>query len=359
MSDNLVVQKKAQGQMATPMSFAASSPVVGRLILWIALLVVVLAVPHVASPFALEVASHFMIAAIAALALMVLTGFAGQISLGHSGLLAAGAFTVAVLYREFGAPFWIGLPAAVVTGAIIGLIFGLPSLRVRGIYLAVSTMALHFVIIYLGSEYEYLRGFSTGISVAPPTAFGIEFFGGEMWFYPLFILLAGTYWVCHNLIHSRIGRAWEALHAKETVAEAIGVEVANYKLFAFVFSSAMTAFAGGLLAYYQGFVSVEAFSFHLTIQYIAMIIVGGMGTLVGALLGAAFIILLPYAIEWAIEVQPFVHLDIGLASFINYTVFGVLMLFFLLVEPRGLIGLWHRGRHAVVRRFAGARGGNK
>src|SRR4029077_10845875 len=119
--------------------------------------------PFAASPFALDLACQVFLASIGALSLMLLTGYAGQISLGHAGLIAAGAFTTGILAREIHAPFWITLPASAVTGIVLGFVFGLPSLRLRGLYLAVSTLALHFVVIYLGGEYETKRGFSTGI----------------------------------------------------------------------------------------------------------------------------------------------------------------------------------------------------
>ncbi len=126
------------------------------------------AFPFLATAFYLDLACQVFLASIGALALMLLTGYAGQVSLGHAGLLSAGAFTAGILFREFNAPFWVTLPAAAFAGALLGVIFGLPSLRLRGLYLAVSTLALHFVVVYLGGEYESKRGFSTGITIDPP-----------------------------------------------------------------------------------------------------------------------------------------------------------------------------------------------
>ena len=130
------------------------------------------AFPFMASPFALDLACQVFLASIGALSLMLLTGYAGQISLGHAGLLAAGAFTTGILAREMHAPFWLTLPASALAGMMLGLVFGLPSLRLRGLYLAISTLALHFAVVYLGAEYETRRGFSTGIVVDPPSLFG-------------------------------------------------------------------------------------------------------------------------------------------------------------------------------------------
>ena len=302
----------------------------------------VLAFPLIASPFQLDLACQVFLASIGALSLMLLTGFAGQISLGHAGLLAAGAFTVGILFRETNAPFWITLPSAAVVGALLGVIFGLPSLRLRGLYLAVSTLALHFIVIYLGAEYETRRGFSTGIMIDPPKIGEVAITDGRAWY---FILLTGallTLLVCANLARTRSGRAWRAIRTHETVAEALGISIASYKLLAFVISSAITAVAGALFAYYRGFVSVEAFSLFLTIQYVAMVIVGGIGSLLGALLGAAFVTVFPYIIEMGLLALPGAQRYAGVLFAINYASFGLVMILFLLFEPMGLVGIWHR-----------------
>jgi len=309
----------------------------------LALFLMVLAgFPFVASPFALDLACQVFLASVGALSLMLLTGYAGQISLGHAGLIAAGAFTTGILAREIHAPFWITLPASAVTGVVLGFVFGLPSLRLRGLYLAVSTLALHFVVIYLGGEYETKRGFSTGIIVEPPSLLGFRLSGGRFWYFVLLAAAAISLLICINLLRSRSGRAFRAVHARETVAEALGISIAGYKLLAFVISSSMTSVAGCLFAYYRGFVSVEAFDLFLTIQYVAMIIIGGMGSLLGALLGAAFVTLFPYAIEALLHLLPNVDKLAGDIFAVNYASFGLVMILFLVFEPLGLVGIWHR-----------------
>jgi branched-chain amino acid transport system permease protein len=298
--------------------------------------------PFLASPFALDLACQVFLASIGALSLMLLTGYAGQISLGHAGLIAAGAFTTGILAREIGAPFWITLPASALTGIVLGFIFGLPSLRLRGLYLAVSTLALHFIVIYLGGEYETKRGFSTGIVVDPPRFAGMKLTDGRAWYFVLLAAAVVSLLICVNLLRSRSGRAWQALHVRETVAEALGISVARYKLLAFVISSSMTSVAGCLFAYYRGFVSIEAFDLFLSIQYVAMIIVGGMGSLLGALLGAAFITVFPYLIEGVLRLLPNVQKLAGEIFAVNYAAFGVVMILFLIFEPLGLVGIWRR-----------------
>ena len=300
------------------------------------------AYPFVASAFYLDLACQVFLAAIGAIALMLLTGYAGQVSLGHAGLLSAGAFTAGILFREVNAPFWVTLPAAALAGALLGVIFGLPSLRLRGLYLAVSTLALHFIVVYLGGEYETKRGFSTGITIDPPTIAGYTIYGGRVWYFVLLAFAMGALLIGLNLLRSRTGRAWRAIRANETVAEALGIGVAHYKLLAFVISSAMAAVSGALFAYYRGFVSIEAFSLFLSIQYVAMIIVGGMGSLLGAVLGAVFVTLFPYAIEAALMKLPNAQGYAGVLFAINYAAFGIVMIFFLVFEPLGLVGVWRR-----------------
>jgi branched-chain amino acid transport system permease protein len=311
--------------------------------IWVALFsLALLLFPLIASPFQLDLACQVFLASVGALSLMLLMGYAGQISLGHAGLIAAGAFTVGILFRETNAPFWLTFPASALVGALLGVIFGLPSLRLRGLYLAVSTLALHFVVIYIGGEYETRRGFSTGIMIDPPQVGSLSVTDGRAWYFILLVAAASTLLVCLNLLRTRSGRAWRAIRTHETVAETLGIGIAAYKLLAFVISSSITAVAGALFAYYRGFVSVEAFSLFLTIQYVAMVIVGGMGSLLGALLGAAFVTVFPYVIETALLALPGAQGFASLLFAVNYAAFGLVMILFLLLEPLGLVGIWRR-----------------
>ena len=187
-------------------------------------IVALLAFPLIASPFQLDLACQVFLASIGSLSLMLLTGYAGQISLGHAGLLAAGAFTVGILFREANAPFWITLPAAAAVGGLLGIIFGLPSLRLRGLYLAVSTLALHFVVIYLGGEYEARRGFSTGIVVDPPKLGGVSITDARAWYFILLGAAAATLLVCLN----EKGEARGSLY--EDAGEGFGYKAGDYAL---------------------------------------------------------------------------------------------------------------------------------
>jgi branched-chain amino acid transport system permease protein len=294
--------------------------------------------PFLANVLWLDLANQVLLASIGAIALMLLTGYAGQISLGHAGLLAAGAFTTGILFKELNAPFWVTLPASAATGAALGLLFGLPSLRLRGLYLAVSTLALHFIVIFAGGEYETRRGYSTGIVIDSPIS------DARAWYFVLLAASAATLLFALNLLRTRTGRAWRAIHGREAVAEALGINVHRAKLSAFVISSTLTAVAGCLFAYYRGFVSAEAFSLYLTIQYVAMIIIGGMGSLLGAVLGAVFVVIFPYAIDAAMAAFQLSGRLSSVIFAVNYAAFGLVMIAFLVFEPQGLVGLWRRMR---------------
>ncbi|MBR0706942.1 branched-chain amino acid ABC transporter permease [Bradyrhizobium liaoningense] len=301
-------------------------------------------IPLVATPFQIDLLCQVFLACIGSLSLMVLTGFAGQVSLGHAGLIAAGAFTTGILVKEFNVPVFSTIPVAGAIGMILGLVFGLPSLRLRGLYLAVSTLALYFAVIYLGGEYETKRGFSTGILIAPPSVLGYRFTDARGWYFILLAAVILVFWGARNLLASRTGRAWGALHVNEVVAAALGVNVARAKLMAFVVTSAATAVGGALFASYRGFVSVDAFPLMLSVQYVAMIIVGGMGSLVGAVLGAVFLTILPYAIEASVALLPGASGYASQIFAVNYAVFGLVMIAFLVLEPGGLVAIGRRIR---------------
>jgi len=315
-----------------------------RLVCFFVLIATLALFPLFASPFLIDLAVQVFLALIGAVALMLLTGYAGQISLGHAGLMAAGAFTTGILFKEMNAPILVTLPASGLMGAILGLIFGLPSLRLKGLYLALSTLSLHFIVIYLGAEYETHRGFSTGILVDPPQIGPLVIEDARLWYYLLLIIDFIVIVFALNLVRSKIGRAWMAIRARDVAAEAFGIKVARYKLIAFVFSSVLTSITGCLFAYYRGFVSVEAFSLFMTIEYIAMICIGGLGSILGAVMGTIFIVLLPYVIDASIDL---LSVPARLSNYmfaVKYGSFGLIMIIFLVLEPGGLVAIWQRLR---------------
>lgn len=309
------------------------------------LLVILLALPRFASPFVLDLAAQTALAAVGAVALNLLTGLAGQISLGHAGFLAAGAFTTAALVERGLVSPLATLPVVAAVGAGLGLVVGIPSLRLKGLYLALGTLAMHHVVVYGAGEMQARMGANTGFTIPPPRLGALALKGTVAWYYALVAIAAVVICLAVNLQRSRAGRAWMAIRDRDVAAASVGINVARYKLLAFVWSSVATALAGALFAYHRGFVSVEAFGFFLAVEYIAMIIIGGLGSALGAVLGAAFVTLLPYGI------------DAGVASLrlpgeteyyifpAKFGAFGLLMALFLIFEPLGLVGIWRRARN--------------
>src|SRR5262247_2145399 len=307
-----------------------------------ALIVALLVLPRLASSFALDLITQTALAAIGALALNLLTGLAGQVSLGHAGFIAAGAFTTAVLVENrLPSPF-LALPAAALVGAALGVVVGIPALRLKGLYLALGTLALHHVVLYVCGELQNHWAANTGVSIPPPRVGGFTLKGTIAWYYALTAVAALVLILSVNLQRSRAGRAWMAIRDREIAAESVGIDVARYKVLAFVWSSALTSVAGALFAYQRAFVSVEAFGFFLAVEYIAMVIIGGLGSALGAVLGAAFVTLLPYVID---AVVGRLQLPGGTEYYLfpaKFGAFGLLMAAFLIFEPEGLVGIWRR-----------------
>jgi branched-chain amino acid transport system permease protein len=313
-----------------------------------ALLALVLAaallLPAGSSNFFVHLMNLCFLAVIGALGLMILTGYCGQISLGHAGFLAIGAYTTAILTIHLEAPFIVVLPAAAISGAIMGFIVGLPSLRFRGVYLAISTLAMHYAITFLATTYQsnFTRSASAGLTIPDPAIGPFELKGDIKWYYFLLAFLTLVTVVCVNLMRTRPGRAWMAIRDRDIAAEALGINLARYKLLAFVVSSTLASISGSLMAYYSNVVTVEAFTLDLAVVYIAMIIVGGMGSILGALMGAAFITLLPYGIDTVFELMPRSWRFGSMVFGVQVGAVGVFIILFLLFEPKGLAEIWRR-----------------
>ena len=302
------------------------------------------AFPFFAPTFWIGVVNLAAIAAIGALALNLVTGYTGQVSLGHSRVLAAGAFTVGILVGRWSLPVWVTLPAAIVIGMGVGVLVGVPALRLRGIYLSISTLAAYFVIASLASEYQSRFGGGAGFVIQPPQIGSWVLSGERNWYFVLLALTALATLMCLNLNRSHIGRAWLAIRERDLAASALGIDVSSYKVMAFVISTAMTSLAGALLAYYTAFVSAEAFTFLVTIEYLAMILIGGLGSVLGSLLGALFVTLLPFLVERAVEQFPFPATFKTHMFAVQSGLFAILMLAFLMFEPMGLARIWGRLR---------------
>jgi branched-chain amino acid transport system permease protein len=288
------------------------------------------------------------IGVIGASGLNILTGYTGLISMGQAAFMGVGAYTVAILSTRVGLPFWINLPAAGIVTTIVGIIAGTPSLRLKGFYLAMATLAAQFLLEYLFKNWEGLTLGVQGIFITPPQIFGLHMSDDRVFYFivvPLAILcVIGS----RNLFRTNVGRSFIAIRDRDIAASLIGINVLKYKLYSFAISSFFAGVAGGLWAYYMTIINPEAFQLTTSIDYIAMIIVGGMGTVLGPVFGSIFVVLLPEAIQRTMEIlQPILHIDYTFVAF-KQIVFGFFISVFLIFEPKGLTEIVRRFSEKVV-----------
>jgi len=276
--------------------------------------------------------------------LNLLTGFTGQISLGHGAFMGVGAYTAGIL-ANMGVPFWLCLPSAGIMTAAVGMIFGLPSLRLKGLYLAIATMAAQFILIYAMRNWESLTGGSSGL-IVPEATIGSFTFDSDIKFYYLGLAFAAAATMyLKNITRTRPGRAFVAVRDRYLSAEVIGVNLFKYRILSFGISSFMVGIAGGLWAYYITIISDEHFTMWLSVQYLAMIIVGGLGHVLGSIFGVIFMVLLPELLRLPTEHLTDVFPNIfGIFASLREMVFGILVIMFLVFEPDGLAARWHTVR---------------
>jgi branched-chain amino acid transport system permease protein len=319
-----------------------------RLAMYALLAFAFLVVPAVASQYFLTaILIPFLVFALAALGLNILTGYAGQISLGAAGFMAVGAFAAYnLLLRVPGIPFLVALVFAGLAAAIVGMVFGLPSLRIRGFYLAVATLAAQFFIVWALTKFGWFSNFSSSgvITAQKVTILGYTFTSPQDKYLLTLIIVCVFALLAKNMMRSATGRSLMAIRDMDVAAEVIGIRMLRTKMLAFGISSFYIGVAGALYAYtYIGTVEPDGFNLDLSFRILFMIIIGGMGSILGSFLGSAFIILLP------IFLNVFLHplltglgLNIGQASIssIELMMFGALIVFFLIVEPHGLARIW-------------------
>lgn len=307
-------------------------------------LLVAVVFPFIAGSFFIHIANLIAIASMGAMALNLLCGNAGLLSLGQAGFLASGAFTTAIMTVNFSTPIWVTVPAAGLVGAILGFISGLPSLRLKGIYLGLSTLAMHYIITYGCSEYQFWSGSNFGIVIKPPSIGSFMIANDRIWYYLLWALAGLVGLFVTNLLRSRPGRAWTAIRNRDIAAEVMGIHIGYYKVLAFVVSTTITAMAGSIYAYYTKVASVEEYSFMLTISYLAMIISGGMRSVLGSLMGASLITALPYSLICLFGLFEVSGVLKDYFFSLQSALFALLIIIFLLVEPLGLAEIWRRVR---------------
>ncbi|MCB9796660.1 MAG: branched-chain amino acid ABC transporter permease [Alphaproteobacteria bacterium] len=333
---------------------------------WVATIGIAIAWPIFANARWMAAANLALVAIVGSVGLMILTGFAGQISLGHAAFLAVGAYTCAVLGEQLHLPFWLAIPAGGFVAAAVGLAVGPFALRLRGLYLAIVTLGLLFLVNHtLLSLPEYTHG-SIGIAVpmhtwftspegtsslgdfaGPTTIAGVSLSFTQK-LYGLYLGLAGAAaWLGANVRRSRAGRAMVAVRDSDLAASALGVDPARTKVLAFGVSSFLGGVAGGMFAYQQQYITVEPpFDLNMSVQYIAMCVLGGVGTTFGAVAGAlAFVLLTPLAEIVGRELPLLSSLSSAQQSTL---LFSLLVVGFLVFEPLGLFGIWLRVKRYFI-----------
>jgi branched-chain amino acid transport system permease protein len=303
----------------------------------------VLVLPFVASPFWLTVANQVGIAVVGAIGLNILTGYTGQISLGQGGFLAVGAYTSGLLVARLGVPTVLAVLIAVLTTAAVGAFFGLPALRLKGLYLAIATLASQFIILWVVRNWTVVTGGVDSL-VVPRPAIGDSVLRSDFaWYWVIGAVAALCVVAARNLFRTGLGRAFMAIRDHDIAAEAIGVDVVRYKVLAFAVSSGFVGLAGALTAHYRSIVTFERFTLEVSILYLAIIIVGGLGSILGSVLGAGFMIALPALITQAGQSLQGSFLARQLPA-IQLGIFGLVIMLFLIFEPRGLARLWQRAK---------------
>jgi branched-chain amino acid transport system permease protein len=304
------------------------------------------ALPFALNNYWLGIVNAIGIAAIGAIGLNILVGFTGQISLGQGGFLAVGAFTSALLAGRAGLPLPLAVAGAVVVTATAGAIIGLPALRLKGLYLAMATLASQQIIVFVIRRWRWLTD-GRGYLEAPPLgALGwrVQHASFERtWYWVIVGAAAVGAIAARNLFRTALGRSFMAVRDQEVAAQAIGVNLTRAKLTAFALSSGYVGLAGALTAHYSGIVTWERYTLDVSVQYVGMIIVGGLGSIAGSIYGAAFLMLVPpvlSALADAVrDTAPFLADQLPA---LQVAAIGVVIMVFLLFEPRGLDRLWRR-----------------
>jgi len=309
---------------------------------WLLLLVflaLLFSFPLFASDRMITILTIMAITTISVLGLNILTGYCGQISLGQAGFMAAGGYISAILTAKLGLSFWIALPAAGLGAGFIGIIFGLPSLKIKGFYLIMATVAAHFIIIWVILQFRGITGGADGLAVPKPAIGDFVFRSKASYFYLTMVLTCLAVYCAKNIVRTRVGRAFIAIRDNDLAAEVMGVNLWVYKLTAFFIGCVFAGVSGSLLVHYYSFASTDHFPFMNSIWYLGMLIAGGMGSITGSILGVIALKLLDELVTFT---GPFLSAAIApqAAASIGLIMRGLVIMLFLIFEPRGLAHRW-------------------
>ncbi|MGE3992808.1 branched-chain amino acid ABC transporter permease [Pseudorhodoplanes sp.] len=305
-------------------------------IFWYGLLALLLIIaPFVLSPYYVTQLTLIAIYAIVGVGLLVLTGYTGQISLGHAAFLGIGAYTQAILVIN-GMPAEVAIPAAILVTAAVGVFVGIPALRLFGIYLAIATLAFSFIIEEVLARWESVTGGNAGLQVPKLALFGLQVSNTGFYFLAMGLVAAVILGVL-NLMRAPTGRAFISIRDSEIAARSLGVNLVYYKTLAFALSAGLTGLAGALYAHKFGFITPEQFSLLLSIDLLIMLFIGGVQAIHGAVFGAIFIVALP---QFIAELKDYLPAKIVDKPGLQPVIFGMIMILFILFEPKGFYGRW-------------------
>ncbi len=325
---------------------------------YLALMACLLVLPMLLPEYLVDF-SLVLIFGLCALSLMVLAGFTGLVSLGHAAFLGIGAYAHVYFSQDLGLP-WI-LSVALATGltAAAGVLVGTPALRMTGIYLTIATLAFALIIQEVFNHWDAVTGGLRGKAVEKPVIFGVALHSDAAFYFLCLAFLVGGLWITRNVLRAPTGRAWVAIRDSEIAAQSMGVNLAVYKTMAFAYSAAMTGTAGALFAHQVGFLAPDIFTVLLSIQFLLMVVVGGLGSLHGAIYGAVCVALLPVLISEARDRVPDwfgqlfgvfgksagLAVDVAVDRFVKQPglepgIFGLILVLFILFEPQGIYGRW-------------------
>jgi branched-chain amino acid transport system permease protein len=308
---------------------------------YIALFIALLVLPRVVPDYTVDLSLVF-IYGLCGISLMVLAGYTGLVSLGHAAFLGIGAYAHVYFVHDLHLPWILSVALACAVTAVVGVLVGLPALRMTGVYLTIATLAFALIIQEVFARWEHVTGGLKGKPVDKPVLFGISF-ANDVAFYMLCLaFLMGGLWLTLNILRAPTGRAWVAIRDSEIAAQSLGVNLAVYKTMAFGYSAALMGVAGALFAHKVGFLAPDIFSVLLSIQLLLMVVVGGLGSLHGAVYGAVFVAILPVLISQARDAVPAWG---GLDRFVKQPglepgLFGLILVLFILFEPLGIYGRW-------------------
>lgn len=310
-------------------------------------IVLVCFAPMLLSEYWLSILIQIGIYGIAALGLNILVGFTGQISIGHAAFFLLGAFTSAYISNTLPIPVFFAIPLAGLLTALIGLVFGLPAARLKGLYLVIATLAAQYILLDFFSRAEWFSGGSVPAMAQPFSIFGYVLRGDRQYFYVVLAYVLASYLLVTNLMRTRDGRALVAVRDHYLSAEIMGINLTKYRTLSFGLAAFFAGIAGALYAHYQLVVSNEGFGIERSIIFLAMVIIGGTGSIMGTLMGTAFVVLLPESMEWISASLKGGAIDRALSlnnnlTFLREIAIGVIIILFLIFEPDGLAHRWRQ-----------------